>query len=110
MELLEKAKNIVADKMGNIKKPEASITDVDLKDVGRDGIAYFANLSVFNPYSVSDPVCDITYTLESVDRVIVSGNIPDPGSLKENNKTILEVKIKVPHNLLLSLIKDICAD
>ncbi|KAL6506512.1 hypothetical protein OROGR_024693 [Orobanche gracilis] len=36
--------------------------------------------------------------------------MPDPGSLKEHDKTMLDVKIKVPHNVLMSLIKDIGAD
>lgn len=43
-------------------------------------------------------------------RVIASGNIPDPGSLKGNDKTILEVGMKVPHSVLGSLMKDIGAD
>lgn len=43
-------------------------------------------------------------------RVIASGNIPDPGSLKGNDKTILEVGMKVPHSVLVSLIKDVGAD
>ncbi|GFP91473.1 desiccation-related protein pcc27-45 [Phtheirospermum japonicum] len=110
MELLDKAKNFVTDKVANMKKPEASITDVDLRDVGRDGIDYLTKVSVINPYGVSIPICDITYTLKSANRVIVSGKIPDPGSLKGNDKTILDVKIKVPHSVLMSLIKDIGAD
>lgn len=43
-------------------------------------------------------------------RVISSGKIPDPGSLKGNDKTILEVGMKVPHSVLVSLMKDISAD
>ncbi|KAL6569564.1 hypothetical protein OROMI_014078 [Orobanche minor] len=110
MELMGKVKDFVADKVANMKIPEATITDVDLKDIGRDGITYMANVSVFNPYSVAIPICDINYTLKSVDRVIVSGTIPDPGTLKGNDKTMLDVKIKVPHSVLMSLIKDIGAD
>lgn len=72
MDFVDKAKEFVADKVANIKKPEASINDVDLKDVGRDGITYLATVSVDNPYSVSIPVCDITYTLKSVDRFSIS--------------------------------------
>ncbi|KAL0428804.1 UNVERIFIED_CONTAM: Desiccation-related protein PCC27-45 [Sesamum radiatum] len=109
-DLADKAKNFVADKVANMKKPEASVTDVDLKDVGRDSITYLAKLSVTNPYSVSIPIGEIKYSLKSVDRVIASGNIPDPGSLKGNDMTMLEVGMKVPHNVLVSLIKDIGAD
>ena len=43
-------------------------------------------------------------------RVIASGTIPDPGSLKGNETTLLEVPVKVPHSVLVSLVKDIGAD
>ncbi|XP_047976901.1 desiccation-related protein PCC27-45-like [Salvia hispanica] len=110
MQYVDKAKDFVADKVADIEKPSASVDDVDLKHVGRDGITYLAKVTVVNPYGVSVPVGEITYTLKSVDRVIASGNIPDPGSLKGNDKTILEVGMKVPHSVLVSLIKDIGAD
>ncbi|KAH6789250.1 Late embryogenesis abundant protein [Perilla frutescens var. frutescens] len=110
MDLVDKAKEFVADKVANMAKPEASVDDVDLKHVGRDGITYLAKITVVNPYGVSIPVCEIIYTLKSVDRVIASGKIPDPGSLKGNDKTLLEVEMKVPHSVLVSLMKDIGAD
>ena len=43
-------------------------------------------------------------------REIASGTIPDPGSLKANDTTMLDVPVKVPHSILLSLAKDIGAD
>ncbi|KAA3458788.1 late embryogenesis abundant protein Lea14-A [Gossypium australe] len=109
-ELLDKAKNFVADKVANMKKPEASITDVDLTHVGRDGIQYNAKVSVTNPYSAPIPICEISYTLKSAGRVIASGKVPDPGSLKASDSTMLDVAVKVPHSVLVSLIKDISAD
>lgn len=68
MDFMNKAKDFVADKVANMKKPEASITDVDLKDVGSDGITYLAMVSVFNPYGVSIPVGEIKYSLKSANR------------------------------------------
>ncbi|XVF22470.1 hypothetical protein REPUB_Repub12eG0175700 [Reevesia pubescens] len=109
-QLVDKAKNFVAEKVANIKKPEASVTDVDLKHVGRDGIEYGAKVSVSNPYSTSIPICEISYTLKSAGRVIASGTIPDPGSLKGSDTTMLDVPVKVPHSILVSLVKDIGAD
>jgi len=110
MDLVDKAKNYVAEKMADMKKPEADITDVDLKDVGSDGVTYLAKISVTNPYGVSIPIGEIKYSLKSADRVIASGTVPDPGSLKGNDMTMLEVGIKVAHSVLVSLIKDIGAD
>nr|ABN14361.1 late embryogenesis abundant protein [Linderniella brevidens] len=109
-QLVEKAKNFVAEKVANVEKPKASVDDVDLKDVGRHGITYLAKICVENPYGASIPVGEIKYTLKSAGRVIVSGNIADPGSLKGNDKTMLEPAIKVPHSALVSLIKDVGAD
>lgn len=43
-------------------------------------------------------------------RAITSGKIEDPGSLKANDKTVLEVTVKVPHNALLSIVKDMAKD
>ncbi|KAJ9681387.1 hypothetical protein PVL29_020325 [Vitis rotundifolia] len=109
-QLLDKAKNFVAEKVANIKKPEANLDDVDFKDVSREGVTYIAKVSVSNPYGTAIPICEISYTFKSADRVIASGKMEDPGSLPGNEKTVLEVPVKVPHNILVSLVRDIGAD
>ncbi|XP_021279719.1 late embryogenesis abundant protein Lea14-A [Herrania umbratica] len=109
-QLLDKAKNFVAEKVANIKKPEASVTDVDLKHVTRECVEYNAKVSVSNPYSQPLPICQISYTLKSAGRAIASGTIPDPGSLKANDTTMLDLPVKVPYNILISLARDIGAD
>lgn len=43
-------------------------------------------------------------------REIASGTIPDPGSLKASDITVLEVLLKVPHSILVTLAKDLGAD
>ncbi|KAF5451662.1 desiccation protectant protein Lea14 homolog [Juglans microcarpa x Juglans regia] len=109
-DLVDMAKNFVAEKLANIKKPEASITDVDFKRLSHDSVEYLAKLSVDNPYSHDLPICEISYTLKSAGRVIASGTMPDPGSLKASDTTLLEVPVKVPHSILLSLARDVGAD
>lgn len=42
--------------------------------------------------------------------MVASGKMEDPGSLPGNEKTVLEVPVKVPHNILVSLVRDIGAD
>ncbi|KVH97245.1 late embryogenesis abundant protein Lea14-A-like [Cynara cardunculus var. scolymus] len=108
--LIDKAKDYVTDKVANMKKPEATVKNVDLKNIACDCITYNAEVIVSNPYSTSIPICEIAYTFKSADRVIAEGKIPDPGSLKGNADTKLDVGLKVPHNVLVSLIKDIGAD
>ncbi|XP_055814381.1 desiccation protectant protein Lea14 homolog [Solanum dulcamara] len=43
-------------------------------------------------------------------RVIASGRIPDPGSIKANDSTMLDVPVKVPHSVLLCLVRDLGGD
>ncbi|XP_042480166.1 desiccation protectant protein Lea14 homolog [Macadamia integrifolia] len=109
-ELLDKAKNFVAEKIANIKKPEATVTDVDFKNVSRDSVTFNAKVSIMNPYSTSIPICEISYSLKSATREIASGKIPDPGSLPGNETTLLDVPVKVPYSILLSLARDIGRD
>ncbi|CAK7348808.1 unnamed protein product [Dovyalis caffra] len=109
-QLLDKAKQFVAEKVANVKTPEATVTDVNLESVHRDSIDYGAKVSVNNPYGTAIPICEISYVLKSDGRVIASGTIPDPGSLKANDTTMLDVPVKVPHSVLVSLVKDIGRD
>ncbi|KAG8663748.1 late embryogenesis abundant protein Lea14-A [Manihot esculenta] len=110
MDLVDKAKNFVAEKVTNMKKPEASLTDLDLGSVHRDRVEYDAKVSVNNPYGHSIPICEVSYSLKSDGRLIASGNMPDPGSLKANDTTILNIAVNVPHSVLVSLVRDISRD
>ncbi|GFP89963.1 desiccation protectant protein lea14 homolog [Phtheirospermum japonicum] len=110
MDIIEKAKNYVSEKMANMPTPEATITDVDLKGFGLSGLTLLAKVSVSNPYSVPIPIGEIAYVVKSAGRGIASGTIPDPGSLKANDKTMLEVTVKLPHSAVVSLIRDIGGD
>lgn len=109
-QLLDKAKNFIAEKVADMPKPEANITDVDFKDVTRQSVEYLAKINVSNPYSTSIPICEIKYSFKSANREIASGTVPDPGSLKASDTTLLNVLVKVPHNIIVSLVKDIGAD
>lgn len=43
-------------------------------------------------------------------RVIATGKVPDPGSLKASDSTMLDVGVNVPHSVLISLARDIGRD
>lgn len=66
--IIDKAKNYVAEKVANMKKPEAELTDIDLTKFSRDSVTLNAKVSITNPYSHSIPICEIAYTLKSADR------------------------------------------
>ncbi|CAA3020239.1 desiccation protectant Lea14 homolog [Olea europaea subsp. europaea] len=85
MPFTKKTKSFAANKAAIMKQqPEATITTVEVKDVGRDGITMLAK--------------------------IASGKAPDPGFLKANDYTMLDVTIRVPFNGLLGLAQDIGED
>ncbi|XP_021906329.1 desiccation protectant protein Lea14 homolog [Carica papaya] len=109
-QLVDKAKNFVAEKVANMKKPEATVTNVDLKGVSRSSVEYNAQVSVINPYGHPIPICQISYSLKSAGREIASGTMADPGSLKASDTTILDVPVNVPYSILVSLARDIGAD
>uniref|UniRef100_A0A803M325 Water stress and hypersensitive response domain-containing protein n=1 Tax=Chenopodium quinoa TaxID=63459 RepID=A0A803M325_CHEQI len=91
-------------------KPEANIEDFDLKGVNKEGVTYSAKVGVMNPYSQSIPICEITYLLKCDGREILSGTIADPGSIRGKETTMLEVPMKVPHSIIVSLARDIFRD
>lgn len=71
MPFTKKTKSFAANKAAIMKQqPEATITTVEIKDVGRDGITMLAKVSVHNPYPVSVPICDITFSLKSSGRLV----------------------------------------
>ncbi|KAL8506166.1 hypothetical protein ACS0TY_017147 [Phlomoides rotata] len=100
----------VTEKVSNIPMSEATISDVDFKGFGLEGIALLTKVSISNPYSVPIPIGEITYKVKSAERQIVSGSIPDPKSLKSNDTTLLEVTLKMSHSAVVSLVHDIDDD
>ncbi|XP_076915113.1 desiccation protectant protein Lea14 homolog [Bidens hawaiensis] len=108
--LLEQAKQFVSDTVASMAKPEATVTEVDLKSIALGSVTYNAKVNVSNPYSAPIPIGEIRYVLKSSGIEIATGKIPDPGSLKASGDTLLDVEIKVPHSVLVSLVKDIAVD
>lgn len=69
-QFMEKAKEVFADKIAGVKKPEADLTDLTIKNVNRDTATFHSILEVRNPYSHSIPICEISFTLKSAGRYI----------------------------------------
>ncbi|XP_072964300.1 late embryogenesis abundant protein Lea14-A-like [Typha angustifolia] len=108
--LVDKAKEFVVDNIVHVKKPEADLTDVSIKHVSRESATFHGQLEVYNPYGHSIPICEISYSLKSAGREIVSGTLPDPGSLRAEEKTTMEIPLKVPYDFLISIMKDMGRD
>ncbi|XP_015055448.1 desiccation protectant protein Lea14 homolog [Solanum pennellii] len=115
MDYVDKAKNYVsekvAEKVAEMEKPEATVMEVDVKNINFDSISYHAKVSVTNPYNVPIPIMEIAYVVKcGGSRIVATGTIPDPGSLKAKTTTLVDVPAKVPHSAILSLVRDIAAD
>ncbi|KQK03375.1 late embryogenesis abundant protein Lea14-A [Brachypodium distachyon] len=106
-QLMNKAKGFVAEKVERVQKPEADLSDLSVRHVGRDGATLSGRLDVRNPYIHSIPICEISYSLKSAGREVASGTVPDPGSLAGGGATTsLDVPVKLPYDFLVSLVKD----
>lgn len=66
--LIDKATDYVTEKVANMKKPEATVKNVDLKNISCECITYNAEVNVSNPYGTAIPICEISYTFKSADR------------------------------------------
>ncbi|OAY62912.1 desiccation protectant protein Lea14 homolog [Ananas comosus] len=109
--MIDKAKGFVAEKIAQIPKPEASLTDMSFKGMSRDAVTLHSEVSVTNPYSHRLPVCELSYTLKSAGRVIASGTMADPGWIAAAGEvTKLEVPVKLPYDFLISLMRDVGRD
>lgn len=66
--LVNKAKDLVADKIAHMEKPSADLTDVDLDDISRDSVRLKSDVLINNPYDHDLPILEITYRLRCGDR------------------------------------------
>ncbi|KAJ4731771.1 hypothetical protein LUZ62_078814 [Rhynchospora pubera] len=107
---IDKAKEFVADKIAHVPKPEASVTGVSFKGVTRECLTLHSEVDVNNPYSHRLPICEVTYSLKSGEKVIASGTMPDPGWIAASGLTKLELPMKVPYDFLISIVKDVGRD
>lgn len=65
---MNRAKEFVAEKIVNMEKPEAELTDLSVKTFNRDSATFISDVDISNPYSHSIPICEISYTLKSAGR------------------------------------------
>lgn len=67
-QLVNKAKNFVADKLASVKKPEAEVSDVSFKGVSRQFATFHSTVAIANPYDHDIPIGKISYSLRSAKR------------------------------------------
>ena len=53
-----------------MKKPEARVSHVSLKDVSLEHVTYNAKVSFTNPFSTPVPILEISYALKTANRFV----------------------------------------
>ncbi|MCL7027384.1 hypothetical protein MKW94_024151 [Papaver nudicaule] len=90
-----------------VKKPEATLNDVVVQSVTYDSVSLLAKASVSNPYVTPILIGEINYILKSADTVMASGKMEDPGLLMPLNVTLLEIEVKVPYSVVITLLRGV---
>ncbi|KAL2651028.1 hypothetical protein R1flu_019156 [Riccia fluitans] len=108
--LVAKVKEKAVESLSHVEKPSCELSDLDFKDVSRKNVTMAGIVSVHNPYDHDLPIVTITYKIFSNNREIGSGQLTDPGDIKANDKTRIELPTTVPYDFLWNLMKDVGAD
>jgi len=108
--IVGKVKDMAVEKLQKIEKPSCGLTHVGFKDVNRKNVTMASTLSIKNPYDHDLPIVTITYKFLSANRELGNGQITDPGDIKANDSTAIELPTTVAYDFLWNLMKDIGAD
>eukprot|EP00250_Pteridium_aquilinum_P006410 c16346_g1_i1 orf=454-1395(-) len=96
-----KVKHFIKDSIG-FGKPTADISGIHLPSINLEKAEVVVDLLVSNPNPIPIPLVDITYLIESDGRKLVSGTIPDAGTIHAHGSET----IKIPVVLVYQDIKD----
>ena len=109
---LEKVKDFIHDIGEKIEgaigfgKPTADVTGLHVPSINLEKAEFVIEILIKNPNPVPIPLIDINYLIESDGRKLISGLIPDAGTLKAHG----EETVKIPVTLIYDDIKNTYAD
>ncbi|KAM0940067.1 hypothetical protein DsansV1_C19g0160011 [Dioscorea sansibarensis] len=87
-------------------KPTVKVTGVHIPQISLEKIQIVVDILVTNPTPLPIPLSDINYSVESDGRKLVSGLIPDAGTIKGHGSET----VKIPVNLIFDDIKKTLLD
>ncbi|KAE9614877.1 putative Late embryogenesis abundant protein, LEA-14 [Lupinus albus] len=88
------------------RKPTADVTGIHLPSINLQKAEIVVDVLITNPNPLPIPLIDIDYLIESDGRKLVSGLIPDAGTIKAHG----EETVKIPFTLIYDDIKKTYAD
>lgn len=100
-----KVKHFIKDTIG-FGKPTAEVSGFHLPSITLEKADVVVDVLVSNPNPIPIPLVDIVYLIESDGRKLVSGTIPDAGTIRAHGSET----IKIPVSLVYQDIKDTYED
>ena len=64
-ELIDMAKDFIAENVLHMEKPEADLTDVEVKHIDRSALSLESNVAISNPYSHDLPIFELSSQIKS---------------------------------------------
>lgn len=96
-----KVKHFIKDTIG-FGKPTADVSGFHLPSISLEKADVVVDVLVSNPNPIPIPLVDIVYLIESDGRKLISGTIPDAGTIRAHGSET----IKIPVTLIYQDIKD----
>ncbi|KAL2650848.1 hypothetical protein R1flu_018976 [Riccia fluitans] len=88
-------------------KPEASVAAIHLPHISMEEADIVIDVLITNPNPVPIPLIDIEYLVESDERKLVSGTIPDAGTIHAHGSETVKIPIKLVFKDLTDTWEDI---
>ncbi|KAH7681179.1 LEA14-like protein [Dioscorea alata] len=87
-------------------KPTVEVTGIHITQISLEKVEFVVDILVTNPTPLPIPLTDINYSVESDGRKLVSGLIPDAGTIHGHGSET----VKIPVTLIFNDIKNILLD
>ncbi|KAG6548712.1 hypothetical protein Mapa_009867 [Marchantia paleacea] len=88
-------------------KPDADVTGINIPHISMSEAEIIIDVLIKNPNPVPIPLVDIEYLIESDKRKLVSGTIPDAGTIHAHGSETVKIPIKLNFNDLCDTFEDI---
>ncbi|KAG0542495.1 hypothetical protein BDA96_02G109100 [Sorghum bicolor] len=88
-------------------KPTADVTGIHIPHVSLEKIELIVDVLIANPNPVPIPLVDIEYLIESEERKLVSGTIPDAGTIHAHGSETVKIPFLLIYDDIRSTYKEI---
>ncbi len=90
-----------------IRRPEARIVGVGLRDINLRSLTLLFDVEVENPYAVSLPIADLDYQLSSAGNAFLSGKADISGTVPGKGRKTVALPVEVTYGGLIQAVKGV---